>query len=302
MSTPALKPTRPRTNWLLTAFELGIVLSIAGVVFLHLNPFWHLNEAGVLDPQVHWWNLAAESLIAIGLLMLALALVGLLAALLSRCFASRPSWPYVVAALTVTGIVTWVSLDSFTRLFDARFEWNSGDGFKVFHLQGSEPNAAAPTLPTANWVWTSLIGVQVQPQLQGYFRVIDWQRVNGHIGVEVGRIIPIAWPIGLGNEGESLEDPDETPLMQAAAKADLQAIQQLLAAKPDVNARDQSGQTALIYACRNPQATPALVKALLADGADPNIRSRNDYTALAWATAHGNKALVQLLRQAGAKP
>jgi ankyrin repeat protein len=172
----------------------------------------------------------------------------------------------------------------------------------VFTLQGSDPAATVPSLQAANWAWMSLIAIQVQPQLQGYFHLIDWQRVNGHIGVEVVRLIPIAWPIALGNEGESLEDPDETPLMQAADKGDLQAVQLALAAKADLNARDQDGQTALIHACRNPQASPALVKALLAAGADPNVRSRNDYSALAWATARGNNAVVQLLRRAGAKP
>ena len=302
MSTPAPSPPRPRTNWLLTSLEVGLVLSVAGIVFLHLNPFWRLNEAGFLDPQAQWWNFAAETLTGIGLLLVALAVVGSVAALVSRCFASRPSWPYWVVAFGAAGLVTWVGFNGFTRDFDARFEWNSGDGFKMFRLQGSEPGATAPEIPDANWLWTSLIKIQLQPQLEGYFRVIDWQRVNGHIGVEVGQIIPVAWPIALGKEGESLEDPDETPLMQAADKGDLQAVQRLLAAKAEVNARDQSGQTALIRACRNPQASPALIKALLAAGADPNVRSRNDYTALAWATARGNNAVVQLLRHAGARP
>jgi Ankyrin repeats (3 copies) len=299
MSAPAFSPTRTRTNWLLTAVEVGFVLAAAGVVFLHLNPLWHLNESGFLDPYVHSWNLVAETLIAIGLLMATLALLLLPAALVSRCFRDRPSWPYLVATVVICGLLAWLAVGSFTRDFDARFEWSSCDGFSVFHLEGP---AAVPSLPSANWLWTFLIGIQVQPQLEGYFHVIDWQRVNGHIGVAVVRIIPIAWPIGLGKEGESLEDPDETPLMQAADKGEFDAIQRLLAAKPDVNARDQSGQTALIYACRNPKADPAAIKALLAAGADPNFRSHNDYSALTWATAHNDKAVIQLLRRAGARP
>lgn len=302
MPAPALSPPRPRTNWLLTSLEVGLVLSVAGIVFLHLNPFWRLNEAGFLDPEGQWWNFAAEVLTGIGLLLLALGLVGSVAALVSRCFASRPSWPYWVVAFGAAGLVIWVGLTGFTRDFDARFEWDTANGFKSFQLESLDPTAAAPSLPAANLAWRSLIGIQVQPQLQGYFHVIDWQRVNGHIGVTVVRVIPIAWPIGLGSEGEALEDPDETPLMQAADKGDLQAVQQLLAAKADVNARDQGGQTALIHACRNPRANPALVKALLAAGADPNIRSHNDYTALGWATARGNTEVARLLRHAGAKP
>jgi hypothetical protein len=309
MSTPALKPTHPRTNWPIIGLEGGFVLAVAGVILLYLNPFWHLNEAGFLDPRVHWWNLTGEErerrvrevLTAVGLLVLSLSLIGSIAALISHFLPSRPSWPYALAYLAVAAVITLVGLNGFTRDFDARFEWDSANGFNVFHLQSSDPNAA-PSLPAANLVWRFMIGIQVQPQLQGYFRVVDWQRVNGHIGVTVVRIIPIAWPVALGQEGETLEDPDETPLMEAADKGDLKAVQQLLTTKADVNARDQSGETALIHACRNPQANPALIKALLAAGADVNIRSRNDYTALGWATARGNTAVAQLLRHAGAKP
>ena len=301
MPTPALRPSRPRTNWAIPGLEAGFLLVVVGVIFLYFNPFWRLNATGFLDPRVHWWNFAGQALTAAGLLTLSLALVASVASVVSHCFPSRPSWPYLVAAVAVGGVVTWVGVDGFTRDFDASFEWTSADGFRVFQLQSSDP-AAVPSLPAANLAWRSLIGIQVQPQLQGYFHVIDWQRVNGHIGITVVRVIPIAWPVGLGNEGEALEDPDETPLMQAADKGDLQAVQQLLAAKPDVNARDQGGETALIHACRNPRATPGLVKALLAAGADPNIRSRNDYTALGWATARGNADIARLLRHAGGKP
>lgn len=301
MSTPALTRSRTGTNWVLAGFECGIAFFVTGLLLLYLNPFWRPNEAGSFDPRVHWWNFTGQVVTGFGLLMLSLALVGLAPALVSRCLRSRPAWPYALAVVVVGGIVTGVVLDGATRDFDVRFEWDAANGFKVFQLQSSDPTAA-PSLPAANLAWRTMIGIQVQPQLQGYFRFIDWQRVNGHIGIAVVRIVPIAWPIGLGGEGETLEDPDETPLMQAAEKGDLEAVQQLLASKAEVNARDQSGETALIHACRNPQASPAVVKALLAAGADMNFRSRNSYTALAWAAAHGNTAVVQVLRKAGAKP
>jgi Ankyrin repeats (3 copies) len=302
MSSPALTAAHhPRTNWIVTGFEGGVVLSALGVALLYLNPFWQLNEAGFLDPRVHWWNRIAEGAAALGLIVLVLALVACVAALISRCFRSRPVWPYILAALAVGGVASWIGLNGFTREFQANFEWNAADGFNVFHLQGSQANASTPTR-NANMAWTWLIGMQVEPELRGYFHLIDWQRANGHIGVTVARIIPIAWPIELGNQGEVLEDPDETPLMQAADKGDLKTVQQILATKPDMNARDQAGQTALIHACRNPHATPELVRTLLAAGADVNFRSHNDYSALSWATVRGNTAVVQVLRRAGAKP
>ncbi|MGB8967363.1 MAG: ankyrin repeat domain-containing protein, partial [Candidatus Sulfotelmatobacter sp.] len=69
-----------------------------------------------------------------------------------------------------------------------------------------------------------------------------------------------------------------------------------------VNSLDQSGQTALILACRNPKAIPDVVKALLAAGADVNLRSRTGYTALTWAQVRNNTEVIRLLRRAGGRP
>jgi ankyrin repeat protein len=137
--------------------------------------------------------------------------------------------------------------------------------------------------------------------------------MNGDIGVKVVRIIPIAWPVELGSGGETLEDPDETDLMRAAAQKDIKTVQQLLfvatgsgvnanANAQGVNSLDQSGQTALILACRNAKANPDVVKALLAAGADVNLRSRTGYTALTWAQVRNNTEVIHLLRRAGGRP
>jgi ankyrin repeat protein len=91
--------------------------------------------------------------------------------------------------------------------------------------------------------------------------------------------------------------------MRAASQEDLKAVQQLLSAATaaNVNALDQGGQTALILACQNPKANPDVVKALLAAGADVNLRSRNGYTALTWAHARNNSEVSRLLRRAGGR-
>jgi len=301
MATPAPQRTRQSHQWVNGVVEGGFVLSLAGLIFLVLNPFWRLNASGFLDQRVFWWNGAAQFLTGAGFLTLSLGIVGLGAGLLSRCFPGRPSWPYLIAALIIFGVVVWAGLNGFTRDFIARFEWSSADGFSVFRLDPSE--ATVPTAsPSENVLWRTLVGIQVQPLLRGYFRLLDWQRVKGQVGVAVVRVVPIAWPIALGREGETVEDPDQTPLMQAAANGDVKKVKQQLAAGADVNARDQSGQTALIIACRTPHVPPELVKALLAAGADVNTRSRNDYTALSWATARDNREVVQLLRRSGARP
>ncbi len=293
------------------------MLFVAGLVFLYLNPYWHFDEGGFLDWRLHWWNAAGEGLIAAGFLIEALALVGLTAVLVSR-FAGRRAWPYVGAALLVGCTVVWISPAGFTRNLDAHFEWNLADGFNVFRLQLWD-EAAGIWRPVGSPVWQSTVGIQIQPLLRGYFKLNDWQKMNGDIGIEVARVIPIAWPVDLGSGGETFEDPDETDLMRAAAQEDLKALQQLLssatgtkASAPginalgvnalSVNALDQTGQTALILACRSPKPNPDVVKALLAAGADANLRSRTGYTALTWAQVRNNTEVIRLLRSAGGRP
>lgn len=299
MATPAINVKPARHTWIISAVEGGIVLSVVGMLLLTTNPFWHLDASGNLDRRVSWWNGIGQVLIAGGLVILVVGLAGLVAALTSRCFRSRPSWPYALALIAVIAVAAYVNVDGFTRDYDAHFEWDSGNGFRVFQLQRTD---GTPSSLPRSFVWRSLVGFQVQPLLQGYFRVIDWQRVNGHVPVTVARVLPVAWPVDLGSEGETLEDPDQTPLMKAAAQSDLKAVQQLLSTDVDVNARDQSGQTALIIACRTPSEPEALVKALLDAHADVNAHTHNDYSALSWAMARGNNDVVRLLRRVGARP
>jgi hypothetical protein len=310
MLTPTAKHIR-RMNWILYGLEAGAVLFVAGLVALYLNPFWHFDEGGFLDWRLRWWNIGGGALIAAGFLIEAIALVGLAAAVVSR-FSGRRLWPYAVAALLVICTVVWISPAGFIRDLDAHFEWNLADGFSVFRLQVWD-DAAATWRPVGSQAWQSTSGIQIQPLLRGYFRLNDFQKMNGDIGIKVVRIIPIAWPIELGSGGETLEDPDETDLMRAAAREDLKAVQQLLSAArganlnagvnaQNINALDQSGQTALILACRNPKTNPDVVKALLAAGADVNLRSRAGYTPLTWAQVRNNAEVIRLLRRAGGRP
>jgi len=179
----------------------------------------------------------------------------------------------------------------------------SADGFEVFHLQTWD-NAAGAWREAEAPLWKLAVKSEIQPLLLAYFKLNDWQKMNGSVSVKVVRILPMAWPVALGSGGETLEDPDETDLMRAAEHGDFTAVQQLLTAggKANVNALDQSGQTALIRACQDPKVGPAVVKALLASGADVNLRSRAGYTALTWAQARNNSEVIRLLRRAGGRP
>ena len=301
----SLSPTAShhrRASWAITGLEVGAVLFAGGLTLLYLNPFWHFDEAGLLDWRVHWWNAAAEMLMGAGLLTGALALLGSLAVIVSR-FAGRRSWPYVVAALIVGCVVVWVSPSGFIRDLDSHFEWNTADGFTVFRLQTWD-QAAGAWRPIENSPLLWMVEIQLQPLLRAYFKLNDWPKMNGDVKVRVARIIPLAWPVALGSGGETLEDPDQTSLMRAAVQGDLPTVKLLLtgATSASVNSLDQGGQSALILACQNPKTNPEVVKALLASGANVNLRSRNGYTALTWAMARNNTEVSRLLRRAGARP
>lgn len=196
----------------------------------------------------------------------------------------------------------WIAPGGFTRDLDLHFQWDAADGFSVFRFQKLD-EATGVWRPVANPLWQSVVEIQIQPLLRNYFRLNDWQKMNGDIGVNVVRIVPAAWPIALGDGGESLDDPDETELMKAAAQQDLSTVKKLLdTTRADVNSLDQGGQTALILASKNPKANPEIIKALLAAGADVNLRSRTGYAALTWALARNNTPVAGLLRKAGGRP
>ncbi len=291
-----------RASWVISGLETGIALFILGLTFLWLNPFWHIDEGGFLDWRVHWWNVAAEILTGSGFLLTILALFGAVAVVVSR-LSGRRAWPYAVVALLVVCALVWVAPEGFTRNLDAHFEWNSADGFNVFRLQAWD-DAAGTWRPVGSSALRSIVEVEIQPLLHNYFKLNDWQKMNGDVSVKVTKIIPVAWPVALGSGGDTLEDPDETPLMRAAAQGDLKTVQQLLSETTgtNVNALDQGGQSALIRACQNPKASPDVVKALISAGANVNLRSRNGYTALTWALARNNSEVSRILRRSGGRP
>jgi hypothetical protein len=80
-------------------------------------------------------------------------------------------------------------------------------------------------------------------------------------------------------------------LMAAAAKGNIEAIKQQLAAGADVNAKDEEGATPLHYA-----ATKAVAELLITKGTDVNAKGGyKNGTALHFAAAVGHNELVALL-------
>ena len=89
----------------------------------------------------------------------------------------------------------------------------------------------------------------------------------------------------------------ETPLMLAAIRGALPAVQALVKRGAAVN---RKGWTPLHYACSGPDNGVAAF--LIKEGAELNARSDNGTTPLMMAARYGNGDLVPLLLKAGAEP
>lgn len=101
------------------------------------------------------------------------------------------------------------------------------------------------------------------------------------------------------------QDGQRTILMQAVATTEgedakdkgYQTVQLLLARGAHVDARDDSGETALMYAVRSGKT--GLVKLLLASKANPSLRNKKNQTALDIARSQDQKNVAEVLAQAG---
>ena len=91
----------------------------------------------------------------------------------------------------------------------------------------------------------------------------------------------------------------ETALMDVATRGDAAAAKMLIAKGADVNARDHRGYTALMFAAQYDDDAVALVRLLLAHGADVTPVAEGQ-TALSLAAKRGETGVTKLLRTAAA--
>jgi ankyrin repeat protein len=96
------------------------------------------------------------------------------------------------------------------------------------------------------------------------------------------------------------QSPETQALLRAAREGHADAVEELLKTPGiEVNARDESGNTALLEAARFGHDHVARV--LLAAGADVKMRDKDGKTPLMLAVAGGHDEVVRVLRQAGAR-
>ena len=122
---------------------------------------------------------------------------------------------------------------------------------------------------------------------------------------------PLMWAVEGGNPAKvsqllthhanvnTRDSLGETALMKAVSNGRADLVQTLMAAGASVNVKAEDGTTALMIAAAHDSAD--IVKILLAKKADMNAKDSSGRTALSLAQQEGNKAIVTLLKNAGAK-
>jgi ankyrin repeat protein len=88
-------------------------------------------------------------------------------------------------------------------------------------------------------------------------------------------------------------------LIEAVSMGDTEEVQTLLVQGADLNATDNDGLTALMWAAKHCHID--IVQLLLAKGADVNAKDNKGGTALIAAKREGHKEIVCILKEAGAK-
>ena len=105
--------------------------------------------------------------------------------------------------------------------------------------------------------------------------------------------------VAAGADVNARNDYGATPLSQAAVVGNVRVIKRLLGACADVESANADGQTALMVLARSSNVEAA--KLLLRRGAKVDTREAwREQTALMWAAAEGQPAMVRLLIDSGA--
>ena len=121
-----------------------------------------------------------------------------------------------------------------------------------------------------------------------------------------GKVDTIRWLLDHGANANARDDDLWTPLYMAAFNIHPEAVQVLLESNADINFQDVNGETPLnktLTYLRSPsdEKIADMVRRLLEQGADPNIRRHDNTTALHRVSYHGSVEVGRLLLSYGAK-
>ncbi len=117
--------------------------------------------------------------------------------------------------------------------------------------------------------------------------------------IYVGDAASVGLLLGQGVDPDARDNSGQTALIKAAFCRQSEIVTMLVESGADVNACDDDGATALMLGIRGRRDD--IVRTLLDKGADPHARNKVGVTALMAAAFHGNFAAVKLLLENGAE-
>jgi ankyrin repeat protein len=128
-----------------------------------------------------------------------------------------------------------------------------------------------------------------------------WKWTPLHVTAGIPESIDITrWLLKHGANPSAQMPYHQTPLHRAAFRMNLEAVKVLLEYNPDINLRDQHGDTPLHLILTKASPSPPefvveIVQQLLEYGADPNISRADGSTPLHQASYHGSLEVAHLL-------
>lgn len=124
------------------------------------------------------------------------------------------------------------------------------------------------------------------------------QKLGAAMGLGVAGDAATSADISGPEEGEEVENEDESIVHQTASVGDVEGLKKALEAGADKDEEDSEGRTALHFACGYGEVKCAQV--LLEAGAKVDALDNNKNTALHYAAGYGRKECVALLLENGA--
>jgi hypothetical protein len=117
-----------------------------------------------------------------------------------------------------------------------------------------------------------------------------------------GQVNIIRWLLDHGADANSQSISHITPLIEAAHATQFEAVKVLLEHNADTNSQDIDGETALYWVVgRSGGKAVDIMRRLLENGADPNIRDKHHKSPLHQASSRGRLDVARLLLSYGAK-
>lgn len=205
----------------------------------------------------------------------------------------------ILAALVllILSLIWKVAQPGYGRQF--AFDWDEAKGFTRASIRRPPTSRLVMALVAP---MDQFVILQTKPHIPPVVRGLGLKRAMGEISLDTLGPLPIVLGVDI-LQPWTVVDPEETPLMWAADRGDLGQVKELLAGGANVNAIDQRGNSALIYAGKTFHRNAEVVRSLISAGAAVNAKdNRKGATALIYATENGAQLeVVQELLAGGAE-